>query len=79
MRRNLKIDTGMALEYLALLDPYSTEFTFLTLNDNQDRNDKSLIREFHGTLDEQPRRAGRAKPAGRGHLRHGKSNRFKRT
>jgi hypothetical protein len=44
------IDLGDAERFLQALDPDSDFFTFQTLDDNQDRKDKTLARVLHGTL-----------------------------
>jgi hypothetical protein len=45
-----KPDFSLAERFLKYLDPNATVFTFQTLDDNQDRADKSLIRTLHGSL-----------------------------
>ncbi len=46
------VDIEQAEQFLALLDPDATEFTFLTFDDSKERGDNRLTRTLHGTFAE---------------------------
>jgi hypothetical protein len=48
-----KPDRDQAERFLHALDPGATRFTFQTFDDNQERDDKSLAKIHHGTLNQQ--------------------------
>lgn len=52
MQNDLQPDIEQARAFLRKLDATATGWTFQTFDDNADRKDKSLVRVFHGTLDQ---------------------------
>jgi len=61
-----KPNLAEAAHFLKLLDPEATEFTFQTFDDNADRDDKSLVRVLHGSLEQLAARLSRLNAKGAG-------------
>jgi hypothetical protein len=47
---NLDANLAEATRFLKLLDPTATKFAFRTFDDDHDRDDENLIKNFYGTL-----------------------------
>ena len=62
---SLKPDLEQTRKFLKVLDKGS-EFTFQTFDGNQDRNNKNLIRIFHGNLEQHARSLVELNKAGAG-------------
>jgi hypothetical protein len=60
------VDLAQAARFLSLLDPEATSFTFQTFDDDKKRKRGSLVRIFHGTLDEHAAELTRLNDCGAG-------------